>query len=140
MEIVDIKKILVPNLLIYIYLHCVRSSLRCATMLATLIRVCSPVIHLFGWIPLCIEKLSNIWNPMHVWCGHCTALCLGIKTHGPHFLLSWKDGSFIAIIFWRILCSRAKKKKLADIQLSTAEKQRGEFSYSTTEECVFHLL
>ena len=37
MEVVDIKKILVPNLLIYIYLHCVRSSLWCATMLATLI-------------------------------------------------------------------------------------------------------
>ena len=36
MEVVDIKKILVPNLLIYIYLHCVRSSLWCATMLATL--------------------------------------------------------------------------------------------------------
>ena len=50
----------------------------------------------FGWIPLCIEKLSNIWNPMHVWCGHCTALGLGIKTHGPHFLLPWKDGPFIA--------------------------------------------
>ena len=37
MEVVDIKKILVPNLLIYIYLHCVSSSLWCATMLATLI-------------------------------------------------------------------------------------------------------
>ena len=36
MEVVDIKKILVPNLLIYIYLHCVRSSSWCATMLATL--------------------------------------------------------------------------------------------------------
>ena len=37
MEVVDIKKILVPNLLIYIYLHCVRSSSWCATMLATLL-------------------------------------------------------------------------------------------------------
>ena len=37
MEVVDIKKILVPNLLIHIYLHCVRSSLWCATTLATLI-------------------------------------------------------------------------------------------------------
>ena len=36
MEVVDIKKILVPNLLIYTYLHCVRSSSWCATMLATL--------------------------------------------------------------------------------------------------------
>ena len=26
LEVVDIKKILVPNLLIYIYLHCLRSS------------------------------------------------------------------------------------------------------------------
>ena len=34
--VVDIKKILVPILLIYIYLHCVRSSSWCATMLATL--------------------------------------------------------------------------------------------------------
>ena len=37
MEVIDIKKMLVPNLLIYIYLHCVRSSSWCATMLATLI-------------------------------------------------------------------------------------------------------
>ena len=36
MEVVDIKKNLVPNLLIYTYLHCVRSSSWCATMLATL--------------------------------------------------------------------------------------------------------
>ena len=39
MEVVDIKKILVPNLLIYIYLHCVRSSSWCATMLATLMYI-----------------------------------------------------------------------------------------------------
>ena len=39
MEVVDIKKILVPNLLIYIYLHCVKSSSWCATMLATLVYV-----------------------------------------------------------------------------------------------------
>ena len=37
MEVVDIKKILVPNLLIYIYLHCVRSLSWCATTLATLL-------------------------------------------------------------------------------------------------------
>ena len=36
MEVVDIKKLLVSNLLIYIYLHWVRSSSWCATMLATL--------------------------------------------------------------------------------------------------------
>ena len=36
MEVVDIKKILVPNLLIHIYLHCVRSLSWCATTLATL--------------------------------------------------------------------------------------------------------
>ena len=36
LSVVDIKKILVPNLLIYIYLHCVRSSSCCATLLATL--------------------------------------------------------------------------------------------------------
>ena len=39
MEVVDIKKILAPNLLIYIYLHCARSLSWCATTLATLIRV-----------------------------------------------------------------------------------------------------
>ena len=39
MEVVDIKKIFVPNLLIYIYLHCVRSSSWCATMLATLMNM-----------------------------------------------------------------------------------------------------
>ena len=37
MEVVDIKKILAPNLLIYIYLHCVRSLSWCATTLATLV-------------------------------------------------------------------------------------------------------
>ena len=37
MEVVDIKKMLVSNLLIYIYLHCVRSSSWFATMLATLL-------------------------------------------------------------------------------------------------------
>ena len=37
MEVVDIKKILVPNLLIHIYLHCIRSSLWCATTLAKLV-------------------------------------------------------------------------------------------------------
>ena len=42
MEVVDIKKILVPNLLIYVYLHCVRSSSWCATMLATLLQT-SPI-------------------------------------------------------------------------------------------------
>ena len=39
MEVVDIKKILAPNLLIYIYLHCVRSLSWCATTLATLMHV-----------------------------------------------------------------------------------------------------
>ena len=36
MKVVAIKKILVSNLLIYVYLHCVRSLLWCATTLATL--------------------------------------------------------------------------------------------------------
>ena len=39
MEVVDIKRILVPNLLIHIYLHCVRSSSWCAKMLATLMKM-----------------------------------------------------------------------------------------------------
>ena len=37
MEVVAIQKILAPNLLIYIYLQCVRSLLWCATTLVTLV-------------------------------------------------------------------------------------------------------
>ena len=58
MEVVDIKKILVPNLLIYIYLHCVRSSRWCATMLATLI---------FNFVSLS-WKLDNPYYHNRYWC------------------------------------------------------------------------
>ena len=37
LEVVDIKKILVPNLVIYIYLHCVRRLSWSATYVATLV-------------------------------------------------------------------------------------------------------
>ena len=56
MEVVDIKKIFVPNLLIHIYLRCVRSSLWCATTLATL-----PSIKDFGMF-LALARTVFRWN------------------------------------------------------------------------------
>ena len=55
MKVVDIKKILVPNLLIYIYLHCVRSSSWCTTMLATLLNTSANY-----FIPLCLHLFSQL--------------------------------------------------------------------------------
>ena len=52
MEVVDIKKILAPNLLIYLYLHCVKSLSWCATTLATL---------LYMYISGQRSKLRNLW-------------------------------------------------------------------------------
>ena len=57
MEVVDIKKILVPNLLIHIYLHCVRSSSWCATTLATLLKV--RVLQICKYISYSVERIHN---------------------------------------------------------------------------------
>ena len=77
MEVVAIKKRLTPNLLIYVYLHCVRSLSWCATTLATLVRVLYSnallstytvyIIHCTVWVFSRVKKhyiLINItpWN------------------------------------------------------------------------------
>ena len=59
MEVVDIKKLLAPNLLVYIYLHCVKSLSWCATTLATLLYIRVSWNWHFGF------KISFSSNPLH---------------------------------------------------------------------------
>ena len=67
MEVVAIQKILAPNLLIYIYLHCVRSLLWCATTLVTLAYSPQPRIDFsyYRYVPrhicflICDQKLMS---------------------------------------------------------------------------------
>ena len=81
MEVVAIQKILAPNLLIYIYLHCVRSLLWCATTLVTLIDIDNNVNLHIGpfvkefWCELSLASLHS--DPKHfgaISYGHCSEL------------------------------------------------------------------
>ena len=62
MEVVDIKKVLAPNLLIYIYLHCVRSLSWCATTLATLVLI--HITHKSPSWPLGLHGSNGVKNLM----------------------------------------------------------------------------
>ena len=97
MEVVDIKKILMPNLLIHIYLRCVRSSLWCATTLATLVIMCltwsdnlslKKVLYCLGdpeLVEICRHHIFIGGFSAHLWrllqkCGHISyALKLSVE-------------------------------------------------------------
>ena len=84
MEVVDIKKNLVPNLLIHIHLHCVRSSSWCATTLATLLYMylLFQRLHTYyttmGWKPTRPNCIFNFGCTIHF---GILAYCLGIYCH-----------------------------------------------------------
>ena len=97
MEVVNIKKILVPNLLIYIYLYCVRSSLWCATMLATLTPIPSSCPHSYSMTPS--ATYINI-----IYIANMYMLTLELKIRFNLLSVYWNASMQPWIPGWNVLC------------------------------------
>ena len=97
--LVDIKKILIPNLLIYIYLHCVRSSLWCATMLATLMKM---NIHVFIFFAKCPPKWKKTIKKMILLPGRSSSFPRDVLLADILLQLLWYSN----LLWWIVGCSQ----------------------------------